>query len=115
VTGDLSSAADTYGIAEQVNAIGRMDAVVHNAGIYREQSRGSTPEGHATILAVNTLAPYMLTALIERPSRLIYLSSSEHYGGEGPLHDVDWTKHTLKASFTLSRSPWHLRAVGLRC
>jgi hypothetical protein len=27
------------------------------------------PEGHATILAVNTLAPYMLTALLDRPER----------------------------------------------
>ena len=85
------SAAETRSIAEQVNAIGRMDAVIHNAGIYRERSRGSTPEGHATILAVNILAPYMLTALIERPNRLVYLSSSEHHAGEGPLRDIDWT------------------------
>jgi NAD(P)-dependent dehydrogenase (short-subunit alcohol dehydrogenase family) len=113
VTGDLSSAADTYGIAEQVNAIGRMDAVVHNAGIYREQSRGSTPEGHATILAVNTLAPYMLTALIERPSRLIYLSSSEHYGGEGPLHDVDWTKRRWDAAQAYAESKLYLVALAL--
>ena len=69
-----------------------MDAVIHNAGIYRERSRGSTPEGHATLLAVNTLAPYMLTALIQRPDRLVYLSSSEHHAGEGPLRDVDWAR-----------------------
>src|ERR1041384_5834714 len=66
VLGDLSSAVDTRRIAEQVNAIGRMDAVIHNAGIYRVPSRSPTPEGHAKTLAVNTLAPYMLTALIER-------------------------------------------------
>src|SRR3954451_17883092 len=30
--GDLESAADTRGVAEQVNAIGRMDTVIHNAG-----------------------------------------------------------------------------------
>jgi len=75
VIGDLRSATETRRIAEQVNAIGRMDAVIHNAGIYTKQSRGSTPEGHAGILAVNTLAPFMLTALIERPGRLVYLSS----------------------------------------
>jgi NAD(P)-dependent dehydrogenase (short-subunit alcohol dehydrogenase family) len=45
VIGDLRSAVETRGIAEQVNAIGRMDAVIHNAGIYRERSRGATPEG----------------------------------------------------------------------
>ena len=58
VVGDLRSAAETRSIADQVNAIGRMDAVIHNAGVYTERSRGSTPEGHAGILAVNTLAPY---------------------------------------------------------
>ncbi len=57
VIGDLASAAETRLLAEQVNDIGRMDAVIHNAGIYLERSRGTTAEGHATTLAVNTLAP----------------------------------------------------------
>ena len=47
VIGDLRSAAETRSIADQVNAIRRMDAVIHNAGVYAERSRGSTPEGHA--------------------------------------------------------------------
>ena len=47
-----------------------MDAVIHNAGIYREPSRGATPDGHAKVLAVNTLAPYLLTKLMERPGRV---------------------------------------------
>jgi len=73
VIGDLDSAAEIWSIAEQVNAIGRTDAIIHNDGIYRKPSRGSTSEGHAILLTVNTLAPYMLTALIERPDRLVYL------------------------------------------
>ena len=92
VVGDLRSAAQTRSIADQVNVIGRMDAIIHNAGVYTERSRGSTPEGHAGVLAVNTLAPYILTALIERPGRLVYLSSGLHRGGEGSLGDLDWTK-----------------------
>ena len=56
--GDLRSAAETRSVADQVNAIGRMDAIIHNAGVYAQQSRGSTSEGHAGILAINTLAPY---------------------------------------------------------
>jgi hypothetical protein len=36
----------------------------------------------------------MLTALIERPGRLIYLSSGLHRGGEGSLADLHWTKRT---------------------
>ena len=74
VIGDLSSAAETRELAGRVNQIGRMDAVIHNAGVFLEPSRSATAEGHAKTLAVNTLAPYMLTALIGRPDRLIYLS-----------------------------------------
>src|SRR5262245_45773474 len=70
VIGDLASAAQTRSLADQVNKIGRMDAVIHNAGIYREPNRGATTEGHAKVLAVNVLAPYILTKLIERPDRL---------------------------------------------
>ena len=90
VTGDLSSSVEMYKLAERVNAIGRMDAVIHNAGIYRAPSRSATPEGHARTLAVNTLAPYILTAEIERPRRLIYLSSGMHRSGSSSLRDVDW-------------------------
>ena len=90
--GDLASAQETRALAEQVNKIGRMDAVIHNAGIYREPNRGATPEGHAKVLAVNTLAPYMLTALMDRPDRLIYLSSGMHRSGDGTVRDIDWTE-----------------------
>ncbi|UGB39638.1 SDR family NAD(P)-dependent oxidoreductase [Frateuria soli] len=54
--GDLGSRAETCRVAEQINAIGRMDAVVHNAGIYARPCRETTPDGHAGTLAVNTLA-----------------------------------------------------------
>src|SRR3954469_3183789 len=78
VIGDLASREETRSVADQVNAIGRMDAVIHNAGVYLQSTRGNTPEHHATTVAVNTLAPYILTALISRPDRLVYLSSGMH-------------------------------------
>jgi NAD(P)-dependent dehydrogenase (short-subunit alcohol dehydrogenase family) len=112
VIGDLRSAAEVRSIAEQVNAIGRMDAIIHNAGIYSERSRGSTPEGHATILAVNTLAPYMLTALIERPARLVYLSSGLHRGGEGSLRDIDWTTRPWDTARAYAESKLHVATLA---
>ena len=112
VIGDLRSAAETRRIAEQVNAIGRMDAVIHNAGVYAERSRGSTPEGHATTLAVNTLAPYVLTALVERPGRLVYLSSSLHQGGGGPLRDVDWNERRWDAARAYAESKLYVTALA---
>ena len=90
VIGDFASAEETHDVADQVNAIGRMDAVIHNAGIYTDPQRVATPEGHARTLAVNVLAPHVLTAEIARPERLIYLSSSMHRGGDPSLRDTDW-------------------------
>jgi NAD(P)-dependent dehydrogenase (short-subunit alcohol dehydrogenase family) len=111
VIGDLSSAVETRRIADQVNAIGRMDAIIHNAGIYLA-SRGATPEGHASTLAVNTLAPYLLTALIERPDRLVYLSSSMHRGGTGSVRDIDWVERRWDASRAYSDSKLYVTALA---
>jgi NAD(P)-dependent dehydrogenase (short-subunit alcohol dehydrogenase family) len=112
VIGDLSSAVETRSVAEQVNAIERMDAVIHNAGIYQTAGRAPTPEGHAGILAVNTLAPYMLTALIERPQRLIYLSSGMHRGGAGSLRDLDWIERRWDSTQAYSESKLHVIALA---
>jgi NAD(P)-dependent dehydrogenase (short-subunit alcohol dehydrogenase family) len=112
VFGDLRSAAQTRSIADQVNGLGRMDAVIHNAGIYTIQQRGATPEGHATTLAVNTLAPYILTALMERPHRLVFLSSGLHRGGEGSLRDIDWTQRSWDTGRAYAESKLQVVALA---
>jgi NAD(P)-dependent dehydrogenase (short-subunit alcohol dehydrogenase family) len=113
VIGDLSSAAETRAVAEQVNEIGRMDAVIHNAGIYQERSRGTTPEGHAKVLTVNALAPYILTALVERPNRLVYLSSGMHRSASGSLQDIDWVERSWEPSAAYSESKLYVTALAL--
>ena len=110
--GDLANAAETRGVAEQVNAIGPMDAVIHNAGIYTAPTRGSTPEGHAGTLAVNTLAPFILTALIERPARVVYMSSGLHRGGEGSLPDIDWTARPWDGAKAYAETKLQLAALA---
>ena len=112
VIGDLSSAVETRDVAEQVNAIGRMDAIIHNAGTYSTSGRSPTPEGHPAILAVNTLAPYMLTALIERPDRLIYLSSGMHRSGVASLRDLDWLERRWSSSQAYSDSKLYLTTLA---
>jgi NAD(P)-dependent dehydrogenase (short-subunit alcohol dehydrogenase family) len=93
VTGDLASIEATRAVAAQVNQLGTFDAVIHNAGIgYREQRRGNTPDGLSEVFAVNTLAPYILTALINRPQRLIYVSSGLHRSADIDLEDLTWTR-----------------------
>lgn len=113
VIGDLSSSEETRKIAEQVNAIGHMDAVIHNAGVYRVPTRSATPEGHARTLAVNTLAPYMLTALIERPQRLIYLSSGMHRNGSASLRDIDWQERPWDQTQAYCDSKLQVAALAL--
>jgi NAD(P)-dependent dehydrogenase (short-subunit alcohol dehydrogenase family) len=81
VVGDLADIEQTRGIADDVNRLGRMDAVIHNAGVYTGPP----------VMPVNIVAPYLLTALIDRPQRLVYLSSSDHYSGQPSLNDVDWS------------------------
>jgi NAD(P)-dependent dehydrogenase (short-subunit alcohol dehydrogenase family) len=112
VIGDLSSAAETRSVASQVNAIGPMDAVIHNAGAYTTKGRAPTPEGHATMLAVNTFAPCILTALIHRPGRLIYLSSGMHRSGAASLHDIDWIDRRWNASQAYSDSKLYVTALA---
>lgn len=75
VVGDLADVEQTRDVARAVNGLGRMDAVIHNAGVI------SGPD----VWPVNVVAPYLLTALVEQPQRLIYLSSGMHRGGRPDL------------------------------
>ncbi len=112
VVGDLSSAAETRDLAEQVNAHGPMDAIIHNAGVYLSPGRVATPEGHSRTLAVNVLAPYLLTALVERPHRLIYVSSGMHHGAGGSLQDIDWSERRWSADAAYSESKLYVTALS---
>ena len=99
VVGDLSSIRGMRTVAEQVNRAGRFDAVIHNAGIgYRESHSTETEDGLPQLFATNTLAPYVLTALIEKPKRLVYLSSGMHHGATLNLHDLIWAEAALARS-----------------
>ena len=105
VIGDLSHLAGMRQVAEQAGASGRFDAVIHNAGVgYREVRRVETQDGLAQVFAVNVLAPYMLTCLIERPDRLVYLSSGMHRGGNPELDDPQWTRRRWNGTQAYSDS-----------
>lgn len=108
VIGDLSSVAQTRSVAEQVNRLGAFDAVIHNAGIgYREARRIETEDGIPQLFAVNTLAPYVLTALIQRPKRLVYLSSGLHQKGDATLEDLEWRNRTWQGLQAYSDTKLH--------
>ena len=99
VVGDLSSIAGMRQVAEQANHLGRYHAVIHNAGIgYREPKRIVTVDGLSHVFAVNVLAPYLVTALMTRPDRLVYLSSGMHRGGDPDLSDLQWDRRPWNGS-----------------
>lgn len=105
VVGDLSGIAAMRSVARQVNDIGRHDAVIHNVGVgYQERRRVETEDGLAHVFAINVLAPYLLTALIDRPDRLVYLSSGMHRGGDPSLADPQWRDRRWNGSQAYSDS-----------
>jgi NAD(P)-dependent dehydrogenase (short-subunit alcohol dehydrogenase family) len=105
VVGDLSSIEAMQSVADQVNRLGRFDAVIHNVGIgYREPRRVETRDGVPHVFAVNVLAPYVLTALIERPDRLVYLSSGMHHSAEANLDDLLWIKRPWRGAQAYAES-----------
>lgn len=93
LVGDLSDIDETKNVADAANAWGRFDAVIHNAGVYQASAR--------TVFMVNTLAPYILTCLIHRPGRLIYLSSGMHLQGRANLES--FSKDTGRISYSDSK------------
>ncbi|MGD0194624.1 MAG: SDR family NAD(P)-dependent oxidoreductase [Candidatus Dormibacteria bacterium] len=93
LVGDVATIDGMREVAEQANASGRFDAVIHNVGIgYREPRRIETADGFAHVFAINVLAPYVLTALITPPDRLVYLSSGLHRRGDTSLDDLQWIR-----------------------
>jgi len=101
LTGDLSNIEETKRLADQVNSAGVFDAVIHNAGVYEKSGQ--------EIFTVNTLAPYILTSLIQKPKRLVYLSSGMHLQGRAHL---DYFKTSLNR-ITYSDSKLHVVMLSM--
>jgi NAD(P)-dependent dehydrogenase (short-subunit alcohol dehydrogenase family) len=104
LVGDLSSMVETRALAEQANSAGPFDAVIHNAGIGYRGPQSETIDGLERVFTVNVLAPYLLTALIERPRRLIYLSSGMGRGGDPDLDDLQWRRRRWNGAQAYSDS-----------
>jgi NAD(P)-dependent dehydrogenase (short-subunit alcohol dehydrogenase family) len=107
VVGDVETIAGAKNLAAEVNALGRFDAVIHNAAVgYREGHR-VTADGLPHVFAINTLSAYVLTALIERPQRLVYLSSGMHHHADANLGDILWKKRRWDGSNAYAESKLH--------
>jgi NAD(P)-dependent dehydrogenase (short-subunit alcohol dehydrogenase family) len=80
VVGDFTDRDAVRRIAAELSDAEPLDAVIHNAGVWSGRP----------VMPVNIIAPYLLTALLRGPRRLVYLSSGSHFDGRPSLSGVDW-------------------------
>jgi NAD(P)-dependent dehydrogenase (short-subunit alcohol dehydrogenase family) len=107
VIGDIGTIAGAKDLAAQVNALGHFDAVIHNAAVGYREGHHVTADGLPHVFAINTLSAYILTALIERPKRLVYLSSGMHHHADANLDDILWKKRRWNGSTAYAESKLH--------
>lgn len=108
LNGDLASISETIDLAKEVNKLGKFDAIIHNAAVgYREPRKIMTIDGLPHVFAINSLSPYILTALIEKPQRLIYMSSGLHRDGDSSLNDLLWEQRNWNGFQAYADSKLH--------
>jgi NAD(P)-dependent dehydrogenase (short-subunit alcohol dehydrogenase family) len=107
VVGDLASLSSTRAMAAALRLIGPLDVVVHNAGWgSRDTTRPITEDGLEQTFQVNVLAPFLLTALLPWPRRLVFVSSDSISRGSIRLDDLQhassWTADSAYADSKLA-------------
>ncbi|HTJ91495.1 MAG TPA: SDR family NAD(P)-dependent oxidoreductase, partial [Pararobbsia sp.] len=107
IEGDLETIEGAKTVAERVNAMGRFDAVIHNAAVGYQERMHLTSDGLPHVFAINTLSVFILTALIERPKRLVYLSSGMHQGVSFNADDIAWKTRRWAGSSAYAESKLH--------
>jgi NAD(P)-dependent dehydrogenase (short-subunit alcohol dehydrogenase family) len=105
--GDLETITGAKAVAVRVNELGRFDTVIHNAAVGYREKHHLTKDGLPHVFAINTLSAYILTALIERPKRLVYLSSGMHHHVDANLDDILWKKRRWDGSDAYAESKLH--------
>jgi NAD(P)-dependent dehydrogenase (short-subunit alcohol dehydrogenase family) len=117
--GDLSVLAGIRQAAESASALGPYDTVIHNAGVGGAGARQVTSDGYERIFAVNVLGPYLLTALMDLPARLVYLTSGLEAAGRMNLDDLQWDKRPWQGMQAYCDSKLHdvllAFAIARRC
>ncbi|WP_353474196.1 SDR family NAD(P)-dependent oxidoreductase [Salipiger sp. H15] len=111
VTGDISTVSGALDVADQVNTLGAPDAVIHNAGLGADTRLTMTSDGIPDLFGVNVLAPYILTASIPGPKRLVYISSDMHFVTPD-LDDMLWRRRSWSGYAAYSESKFLVTALA---
>ena len=110
VAGELASIAETTALAAAANAYGPYDVAIHNAGIGGggpRAERVETADGLERIFHTNVVAPYLLTALMPLPARVVYLTSGLESEGTWVPDDLQWTRRAYSGHAAYSDSKLH--------
>lgn len=107
VVGELSSLRSTRAMAADVLRLGAPDVVVHNAGWgSKDESRPVTEDGLEKTFQINALAPLLLTALLPKPRRIVFVSSDSIVRGKIRLDDLqhkqEWSQDSAYADSKLA-------------
>lgn len=97
----------TVELAEQVNSLGAVDSIIHNAGVGFREPFQKTKDGFPHVLMINSLAPYILTCLIKKPKRLINTSSGMQEQGDASLKDLLWETKNWNSAQAYSDTKLH--------
>lgn len=109
IIGDLSTISEMKKVASEANKLGTFDAVIHNAGLFSGAAAAAkTSDGFPALAAVNTFAPYVLSSLMNRPKKLVFLSSGLHSGGDPSLKDIGWKSKSWSDSQGYADSKMHM-------
>lgn len=110
---DLSNFEEVKSLAQSANKLGTFDAVIHNAGVYQVSGRSPGAENLPVLFAVNSLAPYMLTSLMNKPQRIIYLSSGMHLQGSADMQQLAGSVHNKDGRITYSDTKLHVLLLSM--
>ena len=97
---DLSSQRQVRDLAERLATLDRIDILINNAGSVNGQ-RSVTEDGIERTFAVNHLAPFLLTHLLQpalqanAPARVVTVASTAHHGAALDLDDVNAERRYL--------------------
>jgi NAD(P)-dependent dehydrogenase (short-subunit alcohol dehydrogenase family) len=99
IVADLSSQAQIHSLSEEFRKrYNRLDILINNAGVVM-QKRMLTEDGYEYQLAVNHLAPFLITNLLidllidSAPSRIINVASQTHWNARINLKDLNSSGH----------------------
>jgi retinol dehydrogenase 12 len=97
IAADLSSQKQIHTLAEEFRKrYSRLDILINNAGVIM-RNRVVTEDGLEYQLAVNHLAPFLITNLLidllidNAPSRIINVSSQTHFNASLNLNDINFS------------------------